>query len=497
MAPFTRRRFVSGAAAAAFGATVLPRHVLGGSGFRAPSDRLNIAVVGAGGRGANDAAALVEGGETIVALADIDFGHVDRTVEGGARRRDGQPNPAFVKLQEAYGKARRYADFRRMLDAQQDIDAVLIATPDHLHAVAAAAAMERGKHVYVEKPLTYTVQEARMLAELAARTKVVTQMGNQGHSTDEARLINEWVQAGLIGPVSEVHVWTNRPIWPQGVPRPAASAQVEGGVNWGRRNLSAEFAAAMAGDYAPPAGLNWDLFLGPAPYVPYHPIYHPFNWRGWVDWGVGALGDMGAHLIDHPFWALGLGLPTAIEATSTPFGLDAKGAPASYPLATTVHYTFDAPAAGQPPVRLTWYDGGLMPARPAVLPEDVPIDRGGGVFIVGAKGILYHKTYGADPQLYPQALMSQTKQVAARYPRVPTSHQMNWALACKGEAEASSPFAYAAPLTETMLLGVVALRTGQGKKIHYDGRQGQVTNIPEANQHLARPSREGWALSSR
>jgi predicted dehydrogenase len=275
---------------------------------------------------------------------------------------------------------------------------------------------------------------------------------------------------------------------------------------WSQRRLNREIATAIVGEYSAPSALNWDLFLGPAPEVPYHPIYHPFNWRGWLDWGTGAVGDMAAHLIDHPYWALGLTYPTTIEATSTPWGTDSKNNPVSYPLATRVAYQFPARGA-QPAVTLTWYDGGLMPTRPEALPESVALQRGGGVIIVGEKGILMHETYGNNPRLYPEALMEAAQKVPKTYPRIETStaegpggpvrfakHRMNWARACKGQGKATTPFEYAGPLTETMLLGVVALRTGQGKRIHYDGEAGKITNLAEANQYLHRESRQGWNL---
>jgi predicted dehydrogenase len=473
--------------------------VLGGTGYQSPSDKLNIAIIGAGGQGASDASELVAGGENIVAVADVDFGYVDRETARRTKDRSGNPAPAWIKLQEAYAKAKRHNDFRRMLEQQKDIDAVLIATPDHLHAVAAKTAMELGKHVYVEKPLTYTVHEARVLRETARRTGLITQMGNQGHSSEGARLINEWIQAGVIGEVHDVHVWTNRPIWPQGVPRPAKGERLPEAQRWNQRGLAKELSMTMAGDYPVPAGLDWDLYLGPGPVVPYHPVYHPFNWRGWVDWGTGALGDMGAHLMDHPYWALGLTYPTTIEATSTPWGMDEKGKPASYPLATKVVYQF--PKTGkQPPVTLTWYDGGLMPERPEVLPDDVPLIPGGGVIFVGKKGILMHETYGSNPQVYPAKLMEKAKEVPKRYPRLEIGenkaplHRMIWATAVKEKKPASSPFEYAAPLTEVMLLGIVALRTGQGKKIVYDGASGRITNIADANQYLQREYRQGWSI---
>ena len=404
-----------------------------------------------------------------------------------------------------------------MLDKQKDIDGIVIATPDHLHAVVTKAAMQNGKHVYVQKPLTYSVHEARVLRDMAvANPKIVTQMGNQGHSSDSARLVNEWIQAGIIGPVREVHVWTNRPVvyWPQGVPRPTGAPPPSSppspfGNVWSFSYVNQVLASAM-GSYPVPSGLRWDLYVGPvAEDVPYHPIYHPFNWRGWINFGVGALGDMGAHLIDHPFWALGLTYPTSIEATSTQWGTmpiapdpkapagsrEARGynRPVSYPVATAVHYQFPARGA-QPPVKLTWYDGGLYPPRPDVLPDDVTLKSEGGVIFIGEKGILMHDTYGSNPRLFPTGLTEEAALVPKTYTRITGSHEMNWVNAIKGEAKTTSPIEYAAQLTETMLLGIVALRTGQGRKILYDGEKMRVTNIADANQYLTREYRAGWAV---
>jgi predicted dehydrogenase len=531
MAPsdLSRRDFVTNVAKIGLGVTILPRSVLGGSGYTAPSDRLNIAMIGGGGMGASNAVALVKGGQRIVAIADVDFAHVDRTVANRTKDdRTGEPNPEYLALQAAYAKARRHADFRRMLEREKEIDAVVIATPDHVHAAAAKMAMEAGKHVYVQKPLTYSVYEARVLRDTARRTGVVTQLGNQGHSNPEAQLINQWVRKGAIGPVREVHAWTNRPIWPQGIPRPQRSHPVSGspprfpfGNPYTSRTVADELAAAMASSGAsqPPANLNWDLFLGPSPAIPYHPIYHPFNWRGWVGFGVGALGDMAAHLIDHPYWALGLTYPSSVEATSTPWGGDQQD-PVSYPQSMLVHYDF--PARGdQPPVRMTWYDGGIMPARHAALPDSLTLDRGGGVMIVGDKGVLMHETYGLKPRIYPTSLFQEVapdyvqvierqereeqrrreeqQRLGAKLPRQEpespvVSHEMNWVNAVKEHKQAIAPFEYGGPLTETMLLGIVALRAGQGKKITYDGANMSVTNVPEANQHLRREYRTGWSL---
>jgi len=495
----SRREFVSNTSKLAFGATIVPRHVLG-RGHRAPSDKLDIAVIGAGGQGMENAEALRS--ENIVAVCDIDFGYVDRRLEEKQKDRDGQVRPEGVELRRQYTTAKRYADFRRMLDEQRDIDAVVIATPDHLHAVIAKAAMQSGKHVYVQKPLTWSVHEARVLSRVAGETGVVTQMGNQGHSSDEARLINEWVRAGVIGAVREVHVWTNRPIWPQGIPRPAESSRINGDREWSRGGVTRQFAAALGGRFNAPRNLNWDLYRGPvADDIPYHPMYHPFNWRGWTAFGVGALGDMGAHLIDHPYWALDLGHPTSIEATSSPWG-GPRDNPVSYPLAMNVHYEF--PRRGlQPPVRLHWYDGGLMPPRPDVLPETVVMDgeerrldlsREGGVIFVGERGILMHETYGRNPQIFPESLRDEAARVPKTFPRIEDSHPMNWARACKGEVEASSPIEYGARLTEVMLLGIVALRAGQGHRIQYDAGNMSITNAPEANSYLTRTYRTGWAV---
>ncbi len=529
-APLSRRAFVANAAALGAGVMIVPRHVLGGPGYTAPSDQLAVAMIGGGGMGGANAYALVKGGQRIVAIADVDHAHADR---GAANRanpdpRTGERDPDGVRMVEQYAKAARYADFRRMLERERGIEAVVVATPDHVHAVAAKTAMELGKHVYVQKPLTYSVHEARVLRDVARRTRVVTQMGNQGHSSREAQLINRWVRAGALGPVREVLVWTNRPIWPQGLAYPADPAPNAGppGGGFGNtttsRSLSEQLAAAMAasGSRTPPAALDWDLYCGPGAMIPYHQVYHPFNWRGWTNFGVGALGDMGAHLIDHPYWALGLTYPTSVEATSSPWGGD-QNRPASYPQAMLVHYDF--PARGsQPAVRMTWHDGGLMPQRPPMLPDDVVLDRGGGALIVGDRGVLLHETYGANPRIYPESLFRSvapeyveeverkkreeearrrepTGPGAAGRPRqlegTPTvSHEMNWVNAIKNRTQAICPFEYAGPLTETMLLGIVALRAGQGRKIVYDGQRMTIPNAPEAEQHLRREYRAGWTL---
>jgi hypothetical protein len=495
--------------------TIVPRHVLG-RGLTPPSDLLNIAGVGVGGMGRINLVNLAS--QNIVALCDVDWGYAgagfDRLgaeIENLQKRIDGpDPEPlpgrpqrpfdrnearqrlaGMERLKDVHlAKAKRYVDFREMLDKQKDIEAVVVATADHMHAPIAAAAMEAGKHVYVQKPLTWSVAESRQLARLAREKKIATQMGNQGHSLDDARKAVEYVSADAIGEVREVHIWTNRPLgfWPQGVPRPAAPTEPLESLRWNKNGVETRLAAAdAAGNYPVPNQLNWDLFLGVAPKVDYHPIYHPFNWRGWVDWGMGPIGDMGAHLIDASMWALKLGYPTSIETIATPFN------GASYPSATMTFYDFAARESDGkklPPVKLTWYDGGLMPPKPAEL-GDEELDKGGGALLIGSKGKLLHETYGMNPRLLPKSLHDSFGTPAQKFPRIAGQrHEMNWVDAAKGKTDASCPFEYAAKLTEVMLLGMVALRAG--KKINYDGENMRVTNFASANDFLTREYRSGW-----
>ncbi len=305
----------------------------------------------------------------------------------------------------------------------------------------------------------------------------------------------------MLGDVTEVHVWTDRPqrYWAQGIPRPVASMpaapppSADVPAQWNMRTVDrAVLQAMVASQTAPPASLNWDLFVGAIPAVPYHPAYHPFAWRGWLDFGVSAIGDMGAHLIDQPFWALELGYPTSISATSTPWG-GGNNTPASYPLSTQVQYEFAA-RGKRKPVTMMWYDGGILPPRPRHLPDDVRLSSDGGGIFVGSKGIMVYDTYGNNPKVYPESLTERADKVPKTLERVTTSHEVNWANACKGVGTASTPFSYAAPLTEVMLLGLVALRSGQGRKILYDGEAMRVTNAPEANAFLGREYRAGWSL---
>jgi predicted dehydrogenase len=507
-----RREFIRGAAMAAAGLTIVPRHVLGGPGQTAPSDMLNIAGVGIGGMGRSNMTALAS--QNIVALCDVDwdfagaaYDNIPKQIETISQRMAQAPAAnqdarmagerqmeGLKLLYEKSSRAKRYVDYREMLEKQKDIDAVMVATPDHTHAVITLAAMGLGKHVYTQKPLAWSVEECRALAKKAKdNPKIVTQMGNQGHSSDGARLVNEYIAAGAIGDVSEVHVWTNRPLayWPQGIPRPEPLTTDEGKLGWNLGDVMKRLANAM-GKYPVPDKLNWELFLGPAPHVEYHPVYHPFNWRGWTDWGVGAIGDMGAHLIDHPYWALDLDYPTSIETQSTPYDRKpSEDGPRTYPMATTTYYTFPAKGSRKA-LRLTWYDGGLLPPTP---PEfgDVQLNRGGGVIYRGSKGLLVHDNYGGNPRLLPQSLHDSVGTPPQKFERITTSHEMNWVNAIKGIGETTSPFSYAAPLTETMLLGVAALNAGT--RIDYDGANMRITNVPDGDQYLKRQYRSGWSLT--
>src|SRR5215475_1355203 len=514
----SRRKFIRKVAIAGTGLTIVPRYVIG-RGLAAPSDRINIAAVGVGGQGRTNLVNLAT--ENIVAMCDVDWGFAnkgfDRLNADVERARErlawptdkpyfntqGKPEPPLKEFErqrlaaqidrtirlrdEHLPRAKRYQDYREMLDRQKDIDAVVVATPDHMHAPIALAAMELGKHVYVQKPLTWSVDEARQLARKAKGTRLATQMGNQGHSWDDARKAVEYVWAGSIGEVREVHIWTNRPLgyWPQGIPRPEPLKTPIEKIPWNGAGVNARLANSFAGSYPIPESLAWDLFLGPAPYVEYHPIYHPFNWRGWVDWGNGPLGDMGAHLIDVAMWALDLGFPTAIETIATPFN------GASYPNATITIYEFPA-RSDKPALKMMWYDGGLLPPKPIELAEQEELNKGGGALLIGSKGKLLHDTYGRNPRLLPLSLHESFGTPHQKLPRITDeSHEMNWVNAAKGLTAASCPFEYAAQLTEVMLLGIVALKAG--RKIEYDAAHMRVVNAAAANEYLRRQPRPGWS----
>lgn len=400
------------------------------------NEKLNIGFIGAGGKAVDNLKGLEN--ENVAALCDVDETSLDKAA---------QKLPA----------AKKYRDYRRLLE-QKDLDAVVVTTPDHFHAVASIAAMKLGKHVYCEKPLTHSIFEAREMKRVAREYKVATQMGNSGHSSETPRLLIEWLQAGAIGTVKEVHAWSDRPIWPQANTRPAATPPV-------------------------PSSLDWDLWLGPAPFRPYHPAYHPFKWRGWWDFGTGALGDMGCHIIDAAFWALDLKAPSAIEAESEPVNEE------SPPISSVVKYEFEA-REGKPPVRLTWYDGKRLPGRDlSGLAEKEKLPTNGSLF-VGDKGTVL-VGHGTGLRLTSGPNKDSFSPPEKSLPRS-AGHYKDWVAACKGGAPAGSNFEYAAGLTELVLLGNVALRVGH--RIEWDAEAMAVKNAPEATRFIKREYRQGWSL---
>jgi len=447
-----RRRFLAASAAtAAF--QIVPRHVLGGPGYTPPSEKLNIAGIGVGGMGAANLRKCEN--ENIVALCDVDSDYAA---------------PVFEK----YPKAKVYTDYREMFDRQKDIDAVIIATPDHTHAVITMRAMEAGKHVFCQKPLTHTVHEARVITEAARRYNVQTQMGNQGHSSEHIRLLKEWLEDGAIGDVREVHAWTDRPV---------------GGQVWSTFPVKAKSLERPA----IPAGLNWDLWLGPAPYRHYHPDYHPKTWRAWIDFGTGPLGDMGCHILDPAFWALDLGAPRKINAATTHWEEDV--ASQTFPRASIVRYDF--PARGQkPPVKLTWYDGRLMPPRPDALEPDRELPKSGAI-IYGDKGAILHGSHGASSlRIFPETKMQGYRRPAKTIQRVKGGHEADWIRACKEGPDgtpASSNFEYGGALTEMVLLGMAAIQM-KDQNLYWDSEKLEFTNNPEATALINPPYRDGWTL---
>lgn len=467
----SRGQFIRQTALTAAGFMIVPRHVLG-KGFIAPSDKLNIAGIGVGGKGASD---LMEFSKSpyvnIVSLCDVD----DRQAQDSRKK---------------YPKATYYRDYREMLEKEKNhIDACSISTPDHTHAVATLAAMQLGKHVYTQKPLTHNIYEARQLTEAAKRYKVITQMGNQGGSGDGVRKAQEMYQAGLIGDVIEAHAWTNRPVWPQGIPTPT-------------------------GQFNVPPELDWNLWLGPASFIDYNPAYLPFNWRGWWAFGTGALGDMACHIMDPIFRILPIRYPDSAECSvatlwkemwnDTP-NLDAC------PPASIIHLNYPR-TDGKGNLRVSWHDGGLLPERPEeLLPEESFGNWDGGVLIVGTTGKLLIDCYGANPRLLPTLRMKDLD-VKQTLPRVPEGHYLQWVNACRagyGNATTSSPFEYAGPFTESILMGNLAIRSWMlknpnlkgwedkylgRKKLLWDAPNMRVTNFEAANQFVQREYRSGWKL---
>jgi len=462
----TRRRFLGGTALSAATFMILPGSVLGLRGGTSANGKLNLAGIGIGGQGGNDVAEMA--GENIVALCDVDQNYAA---------------PIFKK----YPNARKFTDFRRMLDEMKEIDGVVVGTPDHLHAFATMEAVRRGKHVYCEKPLTHSVWEARRVAEAAREAKVATQMGNQGQASEPTRQLCELVWSGAIGSVREAHIWTDRPsqglfneYWPQGVERPKDQPPV-------------------------PESLDWDLWLGPAPQRPYHPAYLPFKWRGWWDFGTGALGDIGCHAMDPVFRALKLGAPISVQAASTRVNVE------TYPLGSMVTYEYPArtemPQANNrhvqglsgkmaggvamPACKLIWYDGGLRPPRPDGLPQKAPMGDNGRL-LIGDNGFILGNS------VFPEARAKEVAHLAKAIPRS-EGHYVEWLTACKGGAPAGSNFDWAGPLTEAVLLGNVALRSQLREdltlmKLLWDGSDLKFANSEAASAFLRREYRTGWAL---
>ena len=447
---FTKRS-LAGAAALFCGAN----HLAGKAASAAASseDRLKVAVVGAGGRGTDDLDALSSTGVNIVALCDCD---------------ERRAAAAF----KAHPDAHRYSDWRKMLDAEKQIDAVLVATPDHNHAIISIAAMKLGKHVYCEKPLAHSIWEVRQMAKVAAESGVATQMGTQGHAFDGTRVAVEVIRSGAIGDVRELHVWTDRPKnwWAQGIERPRERPPV-------------------------PRGLDWDVWLGPAPQRPYHPAYLPFTWRGFWDFGTGALGDMGVHNLDTAFWGLELTAPTSAKIIGCSPPLDSPSAKETLPAWAILEFQF--PARGdKPPVKMSWYDGGKLPPKELFQGEPIPSQDGGSV-LVGSRGTLLTRTWHGGESKKDRFVLLPRKQFADYQPPSPSiprvsSHHQEWVDACRGKGKSLSNFGYASVLTESLLVGNLALRVG--RDIEWDASKMRASNCPQADPFIHPQFREGWTL---
>ncbi|MGE4180024.1 MAG: Gfo/Idh/MocA family protein, partial [Limisphaerales bacterium] len=465
-----RRDFLGKAAAAATSvvaaATVLPRHVYGGARFVAPSEKVNVAIIGCGGQGRTNLRELLKLDDVqVMAVADpTESADYERFYYKGM----GGRKPVRSEIEKHYQKKNpsfqclEYEDFRVMLEKEKSIDAVLVATPDHVHAPAAVRAMRAGKHVYCEKPLAHNVWECRMLAKVARETGAATQMGNQGHSGAGIRQTVEWLRDGAIGEVKEIHAWSDAGRWVTGRGRPKETPPV-------------------------PAGMNWDLWLGPRDPRPYHGDYAPFNWRAWWAFGGGAFGDMACHNIDNAVWAYDLEAPTSVEAYAAG-GVDSELV--SY--AGVFHYHFPA-KGGRGPIRMTWYDGGVRPPVPEWVGPDEQLEGGGnGTLFLGEKGCISCAGWGGAPRIYPMTLHESYRRPAETIRRS-KGHHRDWIDACKGGPTASSNFEYGARLTEIILLGNVALRTG--KKLWWDAANLKATNAPEADALIRETYRSGWEVA--
>ena len=427
----SRRDFVNKTLAASAAFTIVPSFAVSGLGHKAPSDKLNIAGIGIGGMGFSNLKQMET--ENIVGLCDVDWKYSDRVFKH-------------------YPKAKKYKDFRKMYDEMgKSIDAVIVATADHTHAIVAAQAMVMGKHTYVQKPLTHTVYESRLLTNLAEKHQVATQMGNQGASGEGVSLITEWIANNEIGEVTRVEAFTDRPIWPQGLNRPE--------------------------DQQAPDTLDWDLFIGPAKERPYNSIYTPWNFRGWWDFGTGALGDMACHILHPVFVGLELGYPTAVQGSSTLLLAD------SAPTAEKVTFTFPKRKSNTktnlPEVKVTWYDGGLQPNKPEGWPEGKNMNNsGGGVIFHGTKDTLFCGCYGRDPWL----LSGRVPNVTKTRRRIEVCHEQDWVRASKESAanrvQTSSSFKESGPFNEMVVMGVLAVRLQNlNKELKWDGENMKFTNI--------------------
>ena len=438
-----RREFMKTAAAAtAF--TIVPRHVLGGAGYTAPSDKVNIAGIGVGGMGAINLKALES--QNIVALCDVDHQYA-------------------AGVFDIYPKAKRYKDYREMLQSQKDVDAVLIATPDHTHAVITIDCMKAGKHVYCQKPLTNTVREARDVARVAKETGVVTQMGIQGHSAEGIQLICEWIWDGAIGKIEKVDAWCSLSYYPPGQ------------AYWCTTHYD------IPKEKPPvPDGLDWNLWLGPAKWRDYHPTYHPGRWRAWYDFGCGMMGDRGVHTLDSVFMALKLGQPEAVSATVS--NLNDQ----THPISSIVNYYFSAREDLQP-VKLTWYEGIQVP-HPEELEDGRRLPSEGGILFKGEKGTIMCGVYGDSPRIIPETKMQDYKQPGKTLPRIKGSHEMEWINAIREGRPANADFEYSGRLTESVLLGNLAKRTQS--KLYYDAENGKITNNNLANKLMHKEYRTGW-----
>ncbi len=443
---FTRRQFVSTTGSAVTAFAIVPRHVVAGSGQISPNEKLNIAGIGIGGMGAGDIGAVAPG-NNIVALSDVDL------KQGGGTLKK-------------FPEAKQYRDFRKMFDEmEKSIDAVVVATPDHCHAVAAMAAIKRGKHVYCEKPLAHSVYEVRQLMKAAQEHKVVTQLGNQGHSFETIRQFCEWIWDGAIGNVHTINLGCRA-------------------VNSGIDQLP-----RLKEKHTPPETLDWDLWLGPALSRPYHPVYLPGSWRGWVPFGNGTVGDWTCHVVDPVFWALDLGAPSSIQAEVKNYDFKTQGD--AYPKGEIITYQF--PAKGKRgPVTMRWHSGTEAIPRPPELEADrKPIETG--AVVMGDKGTITYGSHGAGGvRIIPEAKMEAYKLPKKTIPRV-KEHHYDWLQAIRTGTKAGSDFSYGGPLSELAMLGVIAIKL-PGTKLEWDAPNMRFTNSTEANRLINPPYRTGWSL---